>query len=642
MRAVLKSDSSAHPIMGQQLLAIVPLLGLSIAGALLMFRRRRRGIPKDWGAISEKVELLPPPPPPPPAAPHPLTGLTFVIKDIFDVEGHVAGFGSPAWKASHAPAAQTAPCVRELVEAGAQLVGKTHMDEMAYSIFGENKALGTPVNPVCPDHVPGGSSSGSAVAISADLADFALGTDTAGSIRIPAAFCGVLGYRPSHGAISAAGCVPMAPSLDTVGVFAADPAVLRHVGHILLRQPFTPARRPLSLYLADDLFDLCSIPRRHVTEAVLSAGEQLFGPIVKYVQVGQDLLLKRVPAIQHFLNLLPPPAAPQGNSSSSTDSSSNAKKAAEEGKRALQALAEAMKLLQRHEFRTAHQAWVQQVQPKLQADVQVRVQAAMEAEPEALAAHAAQAQLVREQLRAAIADVCKSDGLIALPVTPDFPPKLRAKPQVLDAFRASAMLLVAPGSMSGCPQVTVPIGRMECSPSGLPLAVGLMARHGADRFLLDSVTHFAPAVQDAYKAVLPKLNKSQASASSSAAAQPVLSQAEIAKEKGNKAYKQKKYQEAVDHYTTAIRHDSKNATYYSNRAMAYLNLHNFEQVEADCTAALSLDKKNVKAMLRRGTAREMLGFYPEAFEDFSQALILEPTNKTALEAVTRMKESGIA
>ncbi|CAI7834439.1 unnamed protein product, partial [Closterium sp. NIES-53] len=526
-------------------------------------------------------------------------------------------------------------------------------------------------------------------------------TDTAGSIRIPAAFCGVLGYRPSHGAISAAGCVPMAPSLDTVGVFAADPAVLRHVGHILLRQPFTPARRPLSLYLADDLFDLCSIPRRHVTEAVLSAGEQLFGPIVKYVQVGQDLLLKRVPAIQHFLNLLPPPAAPQGNSTT-TDSSSSVKKAAEEGKRALQALAEAMKLLQRHEFRTAHLAWVQQVQPKLQADVQVRVQAAVEAEPEALAAHAAQAQLVREQLRAAITDLCKSDGLIALPVTPDFPPKLRAKPQVLDAFRASAMLLVAPGSMSGCPQVTVPIGRMECSPSGLPLAVGLMARHGADRFLLDSVTHFAPAVQDAYKAVLPKINKSQASASSAAAAQPVLSQAEIAKEKGNKAYKQKKYQEAVDHYTAAIRHDSKNATYYSNRAMAYLNLHNFEQVEADCTAALSLDKKAASHPLSPSpflpfsscpllhvslslpspffpfspslspspllpvfpspllpfSPSPCLPFLPSPlllfsssplllllllpYPDFSQALILEPTNKTALEAVTRMKESGIA
>ena len=134
--------------------------------------------------------------------------------------GHVTGFGTPDWARTHAPATATAPAVLAALAAGATSVGKTVMDEMAYSINGENAHYGTPANPCAPGRVPGGSSSGSAVAVAANLADFALGTDTGGSVRVPAAYCGIFGLRPSHGSASAEGVFPMARMFDTVGKLA--------------------------------------------------------------------------------------------------------------------------------------------------------------------------------------------------------------------------------------------------------------------------------------------------------------------------------------------------------------------------------------------------------------------------------------
>ncbi|XP_024038737.1 amidase 1 isoform X2 [Citrus clementina] len=167
----------------------------------------------DYGAFMEKFVLQPS------SSAHqlPLSGLTFAIKDIFDVDGHVTGFGNPDWARTHSAATSTAPAVLAVLSGGATSIGKTIMDEMAYSINGENKHYGTPTNPCAPDRVPGGSSSGSAVAVGAKLVDFSLGTDTGGSVRVPASYCGIFGFRPSHSAVSTAGVIPMAQSFDTVG-----------------------------------------------------------------------------------------------------------------------------------------------------------------------------------------------------------------------------------------------------------------------------------------------------------------------------------------------------------------------------------------------------------------------------------------
>lgn len=190
-----------------------------------------------------------------PLAAGPLDGLTFVVKDLIDVAGHVTGGGNPHWAARQKPASRSAPVVECLLRAGATLVGKTVTDELAFSLEGENEHHGTPVNPRAPDRLPGGSSSGSAVAVAAGLADLGLGTDTGGSVRVPASFCGLFGYRPTHGRLSLEGVVPFAPSYDTIGLLARDAEQLRLAAHGLLATPPTRPRASRWL-LASDAFAL--------------------------------------------------------------------------------------------------------------------------------------------------------------------------------------------------------------------------------------------------------------------------------------------------------------------------------------------------------------------------------------------------
>jgi amidase len=160
----------------------------------------------------------------------PLAGLTFGVKDIYDIAGHKSGFGSPDWLRTHDAAARTAPVVQRLLDAGADMVGKTHTDEITWSLNGENAHYGTPVNVNAPGRIPGGSSSGSAAAVAGGLCDFALGSDTGGSVRAPASFCGIYGIRPTHGRVSLEGACPLAPSFDTCGWFARSAEVLERVG----------------------------------------------------------------------------------------------------------------------------------------------------------------------------------------------------------------------------------------------------------------------------------------------------------------------------------------------------------------------------------------------------------------------------
>ena len=147
-----------------------------------------------------------------------LSGLTFAAKDLFDVAGGVTGCGNPDWAATHKAAGVDAWAVDALLGAGASLTGKTVTDEISLGLLGINRFYGTPLNPRAPDRVPGGSSSGSASAVAGSLVDVALGTDSGGSVRIPASFCGIYGLRPTHGRISVAGMMIQAPSFDTVGL----------------------------------------------------------------------------------------------------------------------------------------------------------------------------------------------------------------------------------------------------------------------------------------------------------------------------------------------------------------------------------------------------------------------------------------
>src|SRR2546421_4585433 len=164
----------------------------------------------------------------------PLAGLNAAVKDMYDIAGSRIGGGSPDWLAAHAPAAANAGAVARILAAGARILGKTVCDEFFYSVSGANAHYGTPLNPRAPDRLPGGSSSGSASATAAGACDFALGSDTGGSVRMPAAFCGTYGIRPTHGRVDLTGAMAMAPSFDVGGWFANGPGVFRKGGRVLL------------------------------------------------------------------------------------------------------------------------------------------------------------------------------------------------------------------------------------------------------------------------------------------------------------------------------------------------------------------------------------------------------------------------
>src|SRR4029078_7158540 len=168
------------------------------------------------------------------AASGPLAGLSAVVKDMYDIAGERTGCGSPEWLATHPPATRNCPPVEKILDTGPTIIGKTVCDEYFYSVSGNNAHYGTPVNARAPGRLPGGSSAGSAAACGANLCAFALGSDTGGSVRVPASFNGIYGLRPTHERIEHGGVADMAPSFDVPGLFAATPGVFRKVGSVLL------------------------------------------------------------------------------------------------------------------------------------------------------------------------------------------------------------------------------------------------------------------------------------------------------------------------------------------------------------------------------------------------------------------------
>ncbi|XP_022719366.1 amidase 1-like isoform X2 [Durio zibethinus] len=378
----------------------------------------------EYGAFMEKFTLRPGPSP----LDHhqlPLSGLTFAVKDIFDVDGYVTGFGNPDWARTHSAATSTAPAVLDVLRAGATCVGKTIMDEMAYCIYGENKHYGTPRNPCAPERVPGGSSSGSAVAVGAMLVDFSLGTDTGASVRLPASYCGILGFRPSHDTVSTVGVLPFAQSFDTVGWFARDPVILNLVGRVLLHLPDADPTRPTQIIIPEDCFCLSSVPSERTAQILVKSVEKLFGgQFVKHVILG-DYVKDNVPSLQHFMD--------KENEGQEYDIPS------------LAALSSIMQLLQRYEFKSNHAEWVTKVNPDLGPGISGRVWKAIRTTQENIDI----CNSVRSELRAALTALLGDHGILAIPTAPGDPPKLQTDPATLARFRARAFNLLSIAGLSG-------------------------------------------------------------------------------------------------------------------------------------------------------------------------------------------------
>lgn len=577
------------------------LLGLGIAGILIVTRKLKRVVKEDLGSFVERFELLPPPQPAPPKARHPLTGLTFAVADVFDIEGYVTGFGNPDWARTHEAALHTSTLVSTLIDGGATCVGKTVIDDMGFTLTGENKYFGTPTNPKAPDRVPGGCSSGSAVAVASGIVDFALGMDTIGGVRVPGAFCGILGFRPSHSILNN-GVLHVSPSLDAPGLFAKDPSVLHRAAHVLLKLPYAEVRPPRRVIIADDYFQLMKISSRRITQVVTKTVEVLFGKqSLSHVNVG-EYLVSKVPSLKKFQV-----GAVNGDSKNFS----------------LTSLASAMRLLHKYEFRINYENWINSVKPTIASCISDNLSTPPEENDILIDC----CQTARYEMQLAVHSLLKDDGILVLPTVPGPPPRLNSKEILSEDYQMCLLNFSAISSMSGCCQMTVPLGFQD----KFPVAVSFIARHGGDRFLLNTVQAIYTNLQDQADTVV----KSSSSQSIGAGKEE---SAEIAKEKGNNAYKEKQWQKAINLYTEAIKLNEKNATYYSNRSAAYLELGSYLQAEADCSTVINLDRKNVKAFLRRGTAREMLGYYKEAMEDFRYALVLEPTNKTASNAVKRLKK----
>ena len=360
----------------------------------------------------------------------PLAGLTCAVKDIYDIAGQKTGFGSPDWLRTHGPATRTAPAVQMLLDAGAHVVGKTHTEEMAWSLTGENAHYGTPVNVNAPGRIPGGSSSGSAAAVAAGLVDFALGSDTGGSVRLPAGYCGVLGLRPTHGRISLDGVCPLAPSFDTCGWFARDPAVFERVGRVLLRDD-APAARPRRLLIAQDAFACADDGTAAALKPALDKVAALVGR-GEAVTVGDEPLT----AWMDYFRF------PQG--------------------------AEAWE---------CHREWVTREKPQFGPAVGARIAWAATVAPKDVA----RARARREEITQRMDELLRDDAVLALPSAPGIAP-LRGSPVAeLDVVRSRALPMLCIAGLARLPQVSLPLATVN----GCPLGLSLIAARGKDTLLLE-------------------------------------------------------------------------------------------------------------------------------------------------------------
>jgi amidase len=358
-----------------------------------------------------------------------LGGLTFAAKDLFDVAGHVTGGGNPDWARASAVPTRHAWAVQQLLDAGASLIGKTITDEVSLGILGENPFYGTPTNPAAPDRVPGGSSSGSASAVASGLCDTALGTDTGGSVRVPASFCGLYGIRPSHGRLDLRGMLPQAPTSDTTGWFARDAETFTRVSQVMLGEA-PSGTLPQTLVIAADAFGIAD-------EAV----RQALSPMVDRLGGVMSRMEEKI-------------MAPPG----------------------LSTWARAQRALQPYEAWLTFKDWIDRCNPRFQFSVAKNLVLAQSI-PASERQWAAQ---MRNDARARMNHLLRDGAVLCLPTTP-FP----ALPQSLSLseqtpLRDRITSLTCHGGLTGVCQVSIPGATVD----GLPVGLSLVAASGRDADLL--------------------------------------------------------------------------------------------------------------------------------------------------------------
>lgn len=359
----------------------------------------------------------------------PLAGLTFAAKDLFDVAGHVTGGGNPDWARVNPVPTRHGWAVQRLLDAGAMLIGKTITDEVSLGILGENPFDGTARNPRAPGRVPGGSSSGSAVAVAAGLCDTALGTDTGGSVRVPASFCGLYGIRPTHGRIDVTGMMSQAPSSDTTGWFARDAETFARVSAVMLGEDI-PTELPRRLIVARDAFTVADPNAAAALQPMVERLGRLVGGVTEETM------------------------APPG----------------------LVAWANAQRTIQPSEAWETFKDWVDRVNPRMQFSVARNLAAAAAITD----AERARAQSVREAARARMRSLLPSGTILCQPTTPFPAPLCGQRLSILEPLRERITRLCCHGGLTGVPQVVIP----GCAVDGLPIGLSIIGGPGTDATLV--------------------------------------------------------------------------------------------------------------------------------------------------------------
>ncbi len=371
----------------------------------------------------------------------PLTGLTFMVKDLFAIKGRKVSNGNPSFYEHATPARETAPVIERLLASGASCTGITICDEFFYSVLGSNAHYGQPVNSRAPKHVTGGSSCGSAAAVAGKMCDFALGSDTGGSIRVPASFSGLYGLRPTFGRIATRGATPMAPSFDTVGFLAREAELFRTIGRVLLEGEHLDGSIE-ALILAEDFF----------LHAEASADQGLWQVL--------DKLAGALPKPEHM----------------------------EIAGDALDDWRNAFRLIQGFEIQSTLLPFIRSHNTHLGPGVKERFEAAAgityrEAE---------EARHLRARIKARLEALVKPGTLIVLPTTPTLPPE-RGIPDgaSFSEFRNNTLAYTCLSGHSGLPQVSIP----ATEAAGCPIGLSFIGWRGGDEALLDLAVRLEPVLR---------------------------------------------------------------------------------------------------------------------------------------------------
>lgn len=368
-----------------------------------------------------------------------LDGLSFAVKDNINLKDHRTSYGSKPWRDLHEESLYNALCVDQLLAEGATCLGKTIADEYTYSLSGEGSFWETALNGNAPDRIPGGSSSGSASAVSCKVVDFSIGTDSAGSVRVPASFCGVLGMRPSMHRISEAGVIPFMPSTSTVGAFANNIDILERVMRVLLSSGDDKVDTIRTIYILKDVLDIADEPVRRAFEESVS-----------HLYENKDISLKTVTLSE----IVGEPM---------TLDTCNRK---------------ALRILQTTEFGNTVGEWVEQNNPELGRIFGLSYRFIRNFDRTDLN----KALFLSAKLRQRISSFPGRNDLFLYPTTPTVAPLKGSldDPDTVAEFYNRTMAVTSFAGVSRIPELSLPITRIDDVPIGISLAGGV----NRDEFVL--------------------------------------------------------------------------------------------------------------------------------------------------------------